>query len=151
LDPVHAKTLTNAQAGNLIDKLRHFHPLNSDEVIDTLKLSFIAYKTYASRVTRKKVDVLQWHYDLYEHLEADEMVDTCRYCKSNFSPSACKCAERLRTWWEVASLVVLVQPSSAAAERVFSLLKNFWSVQQTHSLSDAIRASLYLAYNKREL
>ena len=36
-------------------------------------------------------------------------------------------------------------------ERVFSLLKNFWSAQQTCALSDAIKASLFLAYNKREL
>jgi hypothetical protein len=33
-----------------------------------------------------------------------------------------------------------------------SVLKNFWSVQQTRSLPDtAVRASLFLAHNKREL
>jgi hypothetical protein len=101
-----------------------------------------------------KVDVLQWHYDLHDHLEADQeedrMENSCRYYKLTLGDSH-KCTERLGMWWEAACLVVLVQPSSAAAERVFSLLKNFWSVQQTCSLSDTIRASLFLAYNKREL
>jgi hypothetical protein len=147
--------LTNAQAHCLIDKLRHFHPLDKDEVVRALKLSFVSYKTNALQVSKKKVDILQWHYDLHEHLEADEDEDrmerNCRYCNFSSSSSSCKCAERLRMWWGAACLVVLVQPSSAAAERVFSLLKNFWSAQQTRSLSDTIKASLFLAYNKREL
>jgi hypothetical protein len=95
------------------------------------------------------------YYDLHENIEADEDEDrikkTCRYCESARSLNDCKCAERLRVWWEAVRLVVLVQPSSAAAERVFSLLKNFWSIQQNRALSDTIRASLFLAYNKREL
>jgi hypothetical protein len=152
---VYAKTLTNAEGHHLIDMLRNFHPLNNDELIRALKLTFLSYKTNALQVTKTKVHVLQRHYDLHQHLEADEDEDrmerNCRYCKSAFSKSDCKCADRMKMWWEAASLVVLVQPSSAAAERVFSLLKNFWSVQQTSSLSDAIRASLFLAYNKRDL
>jgi hypothetical protein len=48
-------------AGDLIDKLRHSHPLDRDEVVHILKLSFISYKTNALQVTKKKVDVLQWH------------------------------------------------------------------------------------------
>jgi hypothetical protein len=47
--------------GDLIDKLRHSHSLDRDEVVHVLKLSFISYKTNALQVTKKKVDVLQWH------------------------------------------------------------------------------------------
>jgi hypothetical protein len=72
---------------------------------------------------RAKVDILKWHYILHEHLEADEDEDrmkrNCRYCESTLSLRDCKCAERLGMWWEAAPLVVLVQPSSAAVERVF--------------------------------
>jgi hypothetical protein len=67
------------------------------------KLSFVSCKTNALQVMKRNVDVLQWHHDLHEHLEADgdedRMERNCRCCKSAFSPSACKCAEILREWW----------------------------------------------------
>ncbi len=155
-DLVYAKTSTNAQAHRHIDKLCHFHPLDQDELICALRLSFVSYKTNALQVAKEKINILQWHYDLHEHLEADEdedrMEKNCRYCKSTLIHADCKCAKQLGMWWTAARLVVLVQPSSAAApEGVFSLLKNFWTVQQTCSLSDSIRTSLFLSYNKREL
>ena len=42
-------------------------------------------------------------------------------------------------------------PSSAAAERVFSILNNLYNDQQTRALVDSILVSLYLAYNKRKV
>ena len=45
----------------------------------------------------------------------------------------------------------LVQPSSAAAERVFSLLKNAFGEQQQSSLHDLVAATLMVQYNKRGL
>ena len=45
-------------------------------------------------------------------------------------------------------LVLLVQPSSAAAERVFSLLQNSFSQRQSSSLEDYIETSLMLQYNR---
>ena len=63
----------------------------------------------------------------------------------------CKCAKALGTWWEVVSLLALVQPSSAAAERVFSRLKAFFNHLQEHTLADVIRISLFLAVNERVL
>ena len=56
-DPVYAKTLTTARGHFLIDKLRNFHPLNNDELIRALKLSFISYKTNALQLAREKVDM----------------------------------------------------------------------------------------------
>lgn len=47
------------------------------------------------------------------------------------------------------SLVGLRQPSSAAAERVFSILKNSFGPQQDLSLQDYIECSLMLQYNNQ--
>ena len=52
-------------------------------------------------------------------------------------------------WSSAAQLVSLVQPSSAAAERVFSLLQNSFNHRQDHSLQDYLESSLMLQYNKR--
>ena len=56
----------------------------------------------------------------------------------------------LPNWANVCKLILLVQPSSAAAERVFSLLQNTFSRQQYRSLEDYIVLSVMLQYNSRE-
>ena len=48
-----------------------------------------------------------------------------------------------------AARVLLLQPSSAAAERVFSLLANSFSEQQTRALEDYVQTSVMLQYNYR--
>ena len=52
-------------------------------------------------------------------------------------------------WSTAAADVLLVQPSSAAAERVFSLLKASFGLQQDASLNDYIQTSFMLQYNYR--
>ena len=52
-------------------------------------------------------------------------------------------------WSAALRKVLLIQPSSAAAERVFSLLNASFSDQQEHSLQDYIELSLMFQYNKR--
>ena len=44
-------------------------------------------------------------------------------------------------------MVLLFQPSSAAAERVFSLLQNSFQEQQFSALEDYIETSIMLQYN----
>ena len=56
--------------------------------------------------------------------------------------------EDLPHWSTAFKLVLLVQPSSAAAERVFSLLQNSFSQRQSSSLEDYIETSLMLQYNR---
>ena len=56
-------------------------------------------------------------------------------------------ASELPYWSSAARKVLVLQPSSAAAERVFSLLKASFSDQQDSSLQDYIEASLMLQYN----
>ena len=53
----------------------------------------------------------------------------------------------LPKWSAAATKVLLIQPSSATTERVFSLLKASFSEQQDHSLQDYIEASLMFQYN----
>ena len=62
------------------------------------------------------------------------------------------------SWWKnheqeipsggaACKLMLLVQLSSAAAERVFSILENSFSKQQTQSLEDYVSLSVMLQYN----
>ena len=55
----------------------------------------------------------------------------------------------LPNWSNACKLSLLFQPSSAAAERVFSLLQNSFKDQQYSSLEDYIEASIMLQYNNR--
>ena len=57
-------------------------------------------------------------------------------------------ASDLPHWAEATRKILLLQPSSAAAERVFSLLQNLFGEQQDNSLQDYIECSLMLQYNK---
>ena len=55
--------------------------------------------------------------------------------------------DTLPAWAAAARQILLVQPSSAASERVFSLLRNSFGERQQCSLQDYIEASLMLQYN----
>ena len=54
-------------------------------------------------------------------------------------------------WSAVAAKVATIQPSSASAERAFSLLKNSFSDGQTNALEDFIEVSLMLQFNNRDV
>ena len=54
----------------------------------------------------------------------------------------------LPLWSSNCKSVLLIQPSSAAAERVFSLLANSFNERQTSALEDYIQTSLMLQYIK---
>lgn len=53
----------------------------------------------------------------------------------------------ISTWSTACKHILLVQPSSAAAERVFSLLQNSFTKRQQSSLDDYISLSVMLQYN----
>ena len=57
--------------------------------------------------------------------------------------------DNLPNWAKACKSLLLIQPSSAAAERVFSILSNSFTEKQTHSLRDYIEASVMLQYNTR--
>ena len=54
----------------------------------------------------------------------------------------------LPCWADAAKKILLLQPSSAAAERVFSILKRSFGEQQDNSLQDYIESSIMLQFNK---
>ena len=53
----------------------------------------------------------------------------------------------LPNWSKACKTALLIQPSSAAAERVFSLLKNCFKVNQASALEDYTETSIMLQYN----
>ena len=55
----------------------------------------------------------------------------------------------LPAWSAALHKVWVIQPSSAAAERVFSVLNAMFHEQQEHALQDYIELSLMLQYNTR--
>ena len=56
----------------------------------------------------------------------------------------------LPAWKALAEKAALLQPSSAAAERVTSMLKYLLSEQQCSAKEDLVESSLRLRYNGRE-
>ena len=58
-------------------------------------------------------------------------------------------ANNIPTWKETTAKVLLLQPSSAAAERVFSILKNSFGDQQLRSLEDYLETSLIVQHNDK--
>ena len=128
-DPIYAVDLEYEDAKNLIKGLREYDPLDDDVTILKLIDSFNRFQLKAERIQNasSNIDIMQWHYD------------------------NCHGDENLEVWYDACAMVALVQPSSGASERVFSLLKQFWGDQQVHALSDTILLSLFLAYNKRSV
>ena len=56
--------------------------------------------------------------------------------------------QRCPHWFEFAMISYLHQPSSAAAERVFSILKSVLTSNKEHALDDIIKAAVYTIYTK---
>jgi hypothetical protein len=54
--------------------------------------------------------------------------------------------QSLPAWSQAARQVILIQPSSAASERVFSLLRNSFGERQNSALQDYIEASLMMQF-----
>ena len=57
-------------------------------------------------------------------------------------------SKALPKWGEAASQALLCQPSSVAAERVFSVMNSCFGDQQLSSLEDYLEASIIIQYNK---
>ena len=59
-------------------------------------------------------------------------------------------ANTLPKWAAVVRKILLVQPSSGAAERVFSLLNSNFSKGQEAALEETVEASIMLKYNSTQ-
>ena len=89
--------------------------------LEDLKLELPTYMAAVEDVSNR-IDILQWW-------------------KDN--------EQTLPHWSAACKQILLVNPSSAAVERVFSLLNNSFKKQQELSMEDYIESSLMLQYNKR--
>ena len=107
---------------SVVDTLQVFPFLNSCLVLSGLKQELPAYMAKAADVSAE-IEPLNW----WKRHSTD-----------------------LPNWANAARKVALVQPSSAAAERVhvFSLLNSSFGSQQDLSLQDYTECSLMLQYNK---
>lgn len=105
-----------------INTLRSFKFLDSDEIIKNLKFELPTYIAAADGVALT-VDPLDWW---ERHFEA------------------------LPHWATACKKVLLCQPSSAAVERVFSLLNNHFGHSQYSSLEDYVEIAIMLQYNNRD-
>lgn len=102
-----------------VDTLQSFKFLDNDEVVDNLKLKLPAYLAAPDNVAMT-VDPLVWweqHTDVLTH-----------------GAMACK-------------KVPLCQPSSAAVERVCSLLNSHFDLTQNAALENYIEAAVMMQYN----
>ena len=104
--------------GTDIDTVRIFPFLNSDPIVNGLKSELPKYLASAEDVS-PAVDRVGW----WRRHEED-----------------------LPNWSKGCKDVLLIQPSSAAAERVFSILNNSFNERQNRSLQDYIEASVMLQY-----
>ena len=102
-----------------MDELRAFPFLINK--LEDLKLELPTYMAAVEDVSNR-IDILQWW-------------------KDN--------EQTLPHWSAACKQILLVNPSSAAVERVFSLLNNSFKKQQELSMEDYIESSLMLQYNKR--
>ncbi len=103
-----------------LDALRAFPCLDEDTIIDGLKSELPQYMA-----TSKDVSPTVSRTDWWSRHESE-----------------------LPNWSKAVKLSLLFQPSSAAAERVFSLLQNSFKDQQYSSLEDYIEACIMLQYNR---
>ena len=104
-----------------LNSVKAFPFLDSETIMDGLKQELPSYQAKVMDLD-PAIDILQW----WHQNERD-----------------------LPCWAAAARKVFLVQPSSAASERVFSLLKSSFSSQQQSSLQNYIEVSLMLQYNSR--
>lgn len=102
-----------------VDDLCNFPFLKDPSTLASLKAELATYLSKAEGVN-PDIDVFHW----WKNTEAD-----------------------LGTWASAAQRVLLAQPSSATAERAFSLLANSFNDQQMNSLEDYVEASIMLQFN----
>ena len=133
----------------MIEDLRILPALDDDDLIEGLKDGLPAYFYYAKRTFSRELNLLQWWYD-HSSVRPEDCSPGSR-CIMCGCVDSCKCNAGLGWWWKAMERLAVVQPSSAGAERVFSVLGAFWNQLQTNTLSDTILVSLLLAINGRDL
>ena len=118
-DPVKVKEMQPDAAA--VDTLRCAPFFDADNVIQPLQGALAAYQALTDDVVAE-VNVLEWW---SQH------------------------SKEIPSWASACKQILLLQPSSAASERVFSLLQNSFNNRQERALEDYIETSLILQYNNK--
>ena len=122
------------KAARLFSPLKVYAMKPNDNMVDTLQV----FPFLIHNIQSLKSELPQY---LAKTADVSEQFDLLEWWKLN--------ADELPNWSSAARKVLVLQPSSAASERVFSLLKSSFSEQQENSLQDYIETSLMLQYNNR--
>jgi len=131
-------TLAAFKAARLFlpQKIRNMQPVASE--VDTLKaFPFLQDETLLTAMKSELPNYLASSSDVA--LDIDPLL----WWKQHSSD--------LPNWTTAACLVFLVQPSSAAAERAFSILKQCFNHTQQSALQDLVEATVMLQFNHREV
>lgn len=118
-DPVKVKEMQPDAAA--VDTLRCVPFFDADNVIQPLQGELAAYQALTDDVAAE-INVLEWW---SQH------------------------SKEIPSWASACKQILLLQPSSAASERVFSLLQNSSNNRQERALEDYIETSLILQYNNK--
>lgn len=118
-DPVKVKEMQPDAAA--VNALRCVPFFDADNVIQPLQRELAAYQALTDDVAGE-INVLEWW---SQH------------------------SEEIPSWTSACKQILLLQPSSAASERVFSLLQNSFNNRQEQALQDYIETSLILQYNNK--
>jgi hypothetical protein len=110
-------------------------PLNPEDVNE---IKCIAFFNNTLKVNQLKAEFLKYH-------------SLATQCPNDVDPLSwwSRQTVELPHWSAACRSMILYQPSSAAAERVFSMLRQSIGVRQGSSLQDYQAASVMLAYNRR--
>ena len=108
-----------------VEELRRFRFLDNDAIIQGLTAELPRYLAVADGADlQTEEEKLQW----WSRNEAN-----------------------LPNWSSLVKKVLLVQPSSASAERVFSVMNNFFTNQQDAALEQTVETSVMLCYNQNQI
>ena len=113
--------MASKPTSNDVDALQAFPFLNESSVLENLKKELPTYLTKEADLD-SNIDPLEWWRD-----HSDDLL----------------------CWSAAVGKILLVRPSSAAAERVFSLLQNSFGSFQDAALTDYLQASIMLQYNNK--
>ena len=116
----------------MVDDLMAIEPLAAHDLLDGLKQELPAYLSAAATCPALNRS------DVGEYTEA-----VLAFYRA-YNP-------RSPTWAKAARIIFAMAPSSAASERVFSLVKNMFGKDQLAAMADFIQGSLMLRYNKRRV
>lgn len=108
-----------------VDRIRAVPFLNDDNTIQSWKDKLPAHLAIVGNIPD----------------DFDALADTWRWWRNN--------ATEIPSWASAVKKIALVQPSSAAAKRVFAFLVTMFGDQQHNSLEDYIEAALMLRVNNR--